>query len=223
MDELRQLLRYEIPGLITILYFLMFTYHILFCFEQVIKILIVAPILALPIGFLLYQVYTTLEHKMFLENREGIRLIEQIFKEKDNKIRKKRKKSDLANFEAISIIICHKKSAISASEVLGGFQNIYHSRRVIGYYIPVFTVLFVFIFYIFLYPFPGSFNSEVNTIIIQMAIALILIFAISLIMILPTRREGFLKKEIDELEKNIIYLYKGNTISKIIRKRSEKK
>ena len=89
MDDLRQLLRYEIPGLVTILYFLMLSHPFLLdcarqyniCLDQILELSLELAgtilVLALPIGFLVYQLYTTVEHENFLRSREGIKLIKR--------------------------------------------------------------------------------------------------------------------------------------------------
>ena len=178
MDDLRQLLRYEIPGLITIIYFLMLSYPLLLeygrwyniDFKQFCKILpglvIMVPIIALPIRFLLYQLYTTIEHENYLRNRRGIEVVDKILEKYSSPEREypflKREytwweeNEDIAKRNEILDTVFYMKKR-DWTEVLARFESFYHSRRVIGIYSPIIASLATMLTAILLNPISWKF------------------------------------------------------------------
>jgi len=280
MDSLRQLIRYEIPGLLTIIYFLMLLYPVLIessffsCFEQFSKSLpgvaAVAVILALPIGFLLYQFYTFVEHKNFLDNRIGMKVVPLILEGfPDRKNWWCCEDRDTAEKNEVLDIAFYMKNGDSTNlaRILERFESFYHSRRVVGIYVPsvsslmmmlavisteynatgfscrflisivlLFPIICIFLFlrkkweridkrryYFFililivLFPIALTYLSSIPRDMLYVIFCL-LIFIISLVAILPTVEKGFLRREIEEFETNIL-LARKEEISAIICKK----
>jgi len=287
MDDLRQLLRYEIPGLITIIYFLMLSYPLLLeygrsyniDFKQFGKILpglvIMVPIVALPIGFLLYQLYTTIEHENYLRNRRGIEVVTKILEKYSSPEREypsleraqnwwEKNEDTVKRNEVLDTVFYMKKR--EWTKVLERFESFYHSRRVIGMYSPIiaslatmltailldfisrkfFLLIGVFLAFIViskskrLWKKIDKFNSVSYCVIysliigthmccadykialseFRLGIFIFLILVISLIMIVPTRKEGLLREGMDNLEENII-LSEINEIIKVINRKND--
>ncbi len=280
MDDLRQLLRYEIPGLTTLAYFLVLSYPLLIKLGNNLKIdlaqfgkmlpglIIIVPIMALPIGFLLFQVYTTLEHENYLKNRDGIKAITRILEkypclETEKKWWEKNEKNIARRNEILDTIFY--KGERDSAKLLERFESFYHSRRVIGIYSPiaaslavVITAYFfsvtswynlimigaIFIFFILvsywgpiwekidksrksLYIIPYSLiigihvfgaGSKAGLPQFRLIFLVSLIIIISWIMIIPTRKEGALRKTMDNFEENVV-LSEINGIIGVIRNR----
>ncbi|KYK36495.1 MAG: hypothetical protein AYK19_08465 [Theionarchaea archaeon DG-70-1] len=220
MDDLRQLLRYEIPGLITIIYFLMLSYPILpecanrfgICFEQVVEECIAGDILlglsaiivalALPIGFFLYQLYTTFDYKGFLEARKGIEnteknIVTQILQKylslenKDIDHKKewpflakelkwwKNHRCPSERNEILDISFYYEKKEKDLADILERFITYYHSGRVIGIYAPLVASLATIFLFVYLFPQPSTSFSQ-NEILVS--IGNIIVFAVILIL-----------------------------------------
>lgn len=191
MDDLRQLLRYEIPGLITIIYFLMLSYPILFeyadqlglCLKQVSKalpgLLGAAAILALPLGFFIYQFYLFFEDEKFLKKRAGMKVVKQILDRYPAPQERRwwecpRMKYTRRN-EVLDIIFY--KHEENLANVLERFINFYHSKRVIGIYVPLSALILHFLFFLCLYAAQNYLPEDiiVNTLMISFVIFILLI------------------------------------------------
>ena len=190
MDDLRQLLRYEIPGLITIIYFLMLSYPILFeCANQsgiclkviercsigniLLGLSAMAVALALPIGLIIYDLYTTFEYKKFLENRKGTQMISEVlerypflengFVESENKWSSLVKELEwwgdhddpAERNEILDVGFYNEEKERNLVRILERFINFYHSRRVIGIYAPlVASLATIFLSVYLIHPLP---------------------------------------------------------------------
>ena len=151
MDELRQLLRYEIPGLITIIYSLMLSWQTIMellseyeiYLKQISKVLPslvgATVVLALPFGCLVYTFYTALEDECFLRNRKGMVIVEKILEKYPNCTEKEKKwwkdKCWETKNETLDMIFYKHKRKFG--KILERFINFYHSGRVIGIYVPL--------------------------------------------------------------------------------------
>jgi hypothetical protein len=171
MEELKQLLRYEVPGLMTLVYFLLFLYFIIpsEAYQPEVLLVNVAKILpgltaftvvlALPVGVLLYQIYIFNERENFLENREGMKVIPGILEryaaETDEEGKPKNRPSFPAEAlrwwnnheetvernEYLDMIFYSRKDEKDIIDTMERFQNFYHSKRVIGIYSPIVAAL----------------------------------------------------------------------------------
>jgi len=278
MDDLRQLLHYEVPGLIFIIYFLMLSYPIYlappgqfeiyhFHFDNILLGFAgFMVVLALPMGFLLYQLYSNLEHKNFFENRKGLDIVSQIL-EKDSSLEREYKwwsnhNEPAERNEILDAFFYGQVRERDLIDLLERFLRFYHSRRVVGVYAPLAATLVTAIAALFFSAFAGNFahiavfsviaiislvfaytlkfiwktldnmnwpwycmfytfiagtpvflisvflvlqlNIPETAITIRVVVVSFLILAISLMAILPTRRNGVLRRWIDELEINIL-------------------
>ena len=159
MRDLEQLLRYEIPGFLIIVYSFIFSWDIIMrllqengiCYERVIKLLpalvAVAALLALPLGYLAFSLYFTCEERIFLGKRAGIRregIVEQILRNypapDENKWWLQHENPAMRN-EVLDIAFYSSDNKIEAAHILERFINFYHSGRVIGMYVPVFSII----------------------------------------------------------------------------------
>lgn len=155
MRDLEQLLRYEIPGLLIIVYFIMlshenarvFAENYGICLEQVLRVipalLAAAAILALPLGYFAFIFYNFWEDKEFLKKRVGIReggTIEQILINypAHTEHRWWENQEDLAVKNEILDIVSYSSNDENRSvDTLERFIGFHHVRRVIGVYVPM--------------------------------------------------------------------------------------
>lgn len=152
MEDLRQLLYYEIPGLILLIY-LLILFHPVLLADQIqfeflgmgiseifLGLVGLAAIIALPCGFLLYQLYSNIEHEKYYGKREGIRIVFQIL-QKDSSLEKElewwEKHSAAERNEVLDAFFYGNKEKKELTSLLGRFQRFYHSRRVVGIYAPL--------------------------------------------------------------------------------------
>ena len=159
MRELEQLLRYEIPGFLIIVYFFIFSRDTIMrflqgngiCYEQVIELLpglvALTALLALPLGYLAFSLYFLFEEEIFLGKRAGIRkegIVEQILRDypapAESEWWSEHKDPALRN-EVLDIIFYSDNDKSEAPHILERFINFYHSGRVIGMYVPVFSII----------------------------------------------------------------------------------
>ncbi|KYK38744.1 MAG: hypothetical protein AYK18_16735 [Theionarchaea archaeon DG-70] len=155
MRDLEQLLRYEIPGFLIIVYFLTLSKNILqesgICYQQVIKLLpalvAAAAVLALPLGYLAFSLYFSCEERVFLGKRAGIRrggIVEQILRNypapDENNWWLQHENPTVRN-EVLDIIFYSSIDKSEAVHVLERFITFYHSGRVIGMYVPIFSII----------------------------------------------------------------------------------
>lgn len=161
MNDLQQLLRYEIPGLITIMYFLMLSYSSLFEYakslgfspKQIGEVLPglfgVFAVLALPLGFLVYQIYIYFEDEKFLRKRAGMKVVKEIL-EKWPKSQEEKWWSSRNHVERNEILdIIFYKYEKELAKILERFINFYHSSRVVGIYVPLTALIFSLFFSIY--------------------------------------------------------------------------
>lgn len=180
MDDLRQLLRYEIPGLITIMAFLSFSCPILLIrldqtkigISDIGKLLpgltVMIAILALPIGVLLYQLYIFTERDNHLKCREGMNVVPRIlrkytfFRKEDILLTKaiewwETHDHPAERNEILDVIFYVTKGENNVINLMERFQSFYHSRRVIGLYAPLVAALMTEIVKVFLLAFSFKF------------------------------------------------------------------
>ena len=155
MRDLEQLLRYEIPGFLIIVYFLIFSQDIIkgsgICYGQMIKTLpalvAVAAILALPLGYLAFNLYFIFEERLFLEKRVGIRrggIVEQILRDYqslDGRNWWLEHENPAVRNEVLDIVFYSSNNKSEAAHILERFITFFHSGRVIGMYVPVFSII----------------------------------------------------------------------------------
>ena len=159
MRDLEQLLRYEIPGFLIIVYFLIFSRDIIMrllqengiCYEPAIKLLpalvALAALLALPLGYLVFSFYFSCEERIFLGKRAGVRrggIIEQILKDfpaPDESNWWEQHENPAIRNEVLDIAFYSSDDKIEAAHILERFINFFHSARVIGMYVPVFSII----------------------------------------------------------------------------------
>ena len=155
MRDLEQLLRYEIPGFLIIVYFFIFSWDTVresqLCYELVIKLLpalvALAALLALPLGYLAFSLYFSCEERIFLRKRAGIRrggIVEQILRDypapDESKWWLQHENPAIRN-EVLDIVFYSSDDKSEAAHVLERFINFYHSGRVIGMYVPLFSII----------------------------------------------------------------------------------
>jgi hypothetical protein len=160
MRDLEQLIRYEIPGFLIIVYFFLFSWDIIMelqeqkgvCYGQLVRVLpalvAAAAVLALSLGYLAFSFYFSCEEREFLKKRVGIRkkgIVERILEDypasAELKWWKKRKKKPSVRNEILDIVFYNSNNENESTHILERFINFYHSRRVIGVYVPVFAVI----------------------------------------------------------------------------------
>ena len=154
MRDLEQLLRYEIPGFLIILYFLAFSWDIIkrigICYEVAMKLLpalvAAAAILALPLGYLAFNLYFACEERTFSERRAGTReggIVRQVLERYPAPAESnwwQRGDPSMRN-EILDIIFYSSNDNSEAAHILERFITFYHSGRVIGMYAPVFSII----------------------------------------------------------------------------------
>ena len=163
MRDLEQLLRYEIPGFLIILYFLAFSWDMIkkigICYGVAIKLLpglvAAAAILALPLGYLAFNLYFACEERTFLARRAGTRedgVVRQILERYPAPAESnwwQRGDPSMRN-EVLDIIFYSSNDNSEAAHILERFITFYHSGRVIGMYAPVLSIILHLILPLFL-------------------------------------------------------------------------
>ena len=165
MEDIRQLLRYEIPGLLFIIYFLMLSYPVLVeitfnCQEpslisiiesiDIIGLSGLAVVFGLPIGVLIYNLYLSCEYRSFMENRIGIRIIIPTILQRTYLYRERewwncRCRTIPQRYEILDTGFYQgPEEKGGMKDLLERFINYYHSGRVIGLYVPLVASFFAF-------------------------------------------------------------------------------
>jgi hypothetical protein len=156
MDDLRQLLRYEIPGLIAIIYFFLISHPILLSYTEEIGICIKqisestleitgsAVILALPLGSLLLMFYHAIEYGPLLKERIGLTEIKNILEENDlsDELEWCNKDKTHARMNEIFDMISYNYEE-KLTNILERFLTYYHSGNVIKVYAPLSAIIAV--------------------------------------------------------------------------------
>lgn len=157
MEEIRKFLRYEIPGLITVIYFLLLSYPLLRAiadhweihFTRVIDILselaIVLVVFAFFTGVLLYKLYIYFEEESFSEKREGINVISEILREDPSfaeELTWWETQERVRKNETLDIIFYKEKES---SRLEKGF-TLHHTHRIIGKWAPFAAAIATVIF-----------------------------------------------------------------------------
>lgn len=158
MEDMQSLLRYEIPGLLSIIYFAILSCPLLSGKEvpnsdivnnsDIIGLTGLAITIGLPIGFLIYNLYLSCEYKKFMENRIGISDIIPRFLEKTC-LSKERQWWECPNrtieekYEIMDTGFYYDPGEKGGmKDLLERFINYYHSGRVISLYVPLVASFF---------------------------------------------------------------------------------
>jgi ABC-type multidrug transport system fused ATPase/permease subunit len=221
-----ELLRYAIPGLLTILYTFAFLFVFIgmhsFPFKYFIKtnlstVTIFLSLFALPIGFLAYQLCLAFEYEKFLEKRDGGKIIRKIYDliyEVEDPLQLRGecgKESRVAKINEIMDTIFFKYEKELGNDISRAIM-VYMSTLTVVKYVPIFafflTTILIFLFgtsHLYIPFFHVVFYLLFH--FLRMLILALLFFIIYLIVeakILGNK--GFLKKNINELEKNTLLL-----------------
>jgi endonuclease YncB( thermonuclease family) len=164
MNDLRQLLRYEIPGILTIVYFLILSYPFLSESAQIdslqadnrlLGLTAILVTLALPLGFVVYSLYQTLEEEGFLKKRIGMNVVEQILDEHPAPDEKKwwnskcRKSAERNEILDIVFYGSRETNATGSTDILERLINFHHAGKVIGMYTPLSAVALYLLFFVY--------------------------------------------------------------------------
>lgn len=236
MDDLRKFLRYEIPGIITIIYFLMFSSPVLFVILDQLKtynmslidilseLAIMIVILALPAGFLVYNSYLLGDYEKFLENRKGYEIVEHILEidpSLENELGWWKEADTETKSEVLDVIFCGKEKDLG--KALERFVNFYHSSIMIGKYAPCIAfwaaMILIGVLLLSSHITLQIIISNLRSFIPFYIFAFLLKIVIYLKMIPPTRKGERLLKRINELETNIVLLEKEN-IKKLVKEKT---
>lgn len=177
-------------------------------------------VLALPIGFLLYRIYLFLEFEKIIKNRKGMKIVPKILEKHKKEYKWWINHKYLAERnEILDIAFYSENEGKYFASILERLLTFYHSNRIAGKYTLIFAGLFTAA--IVTIQFLNSFDSaKCNCLapVLQITLSLLLIFGISLILLIPTWQNGILKKQIDELEANVLLLRKEKIIETIRQK-----
>lgn len=244
MRDLERLLRYEIPGLLIIVYFIVLSYENIkvfgenygICYEQILRmipaLLAVGVVLALPLGYFAFIFYNFCEEEEFLRRRVGIReggIVEQILINNLAHTERRwwlRQEDPVVKNEILDIVFYGSNDGNESVPVLERFIDFYHSRKVIGVYVPIIAVILCLVFTVFI---GTRIESSILMIFLISSLTFILkpqflflLFIVSLITVHPTLEGGTLRRRIDELETNIL-LSKQREIVEAIARRARRR
>ena len=207
MEELRQLLRYEIPGLLVFAYSTIITLFFIKSSELrklvelvdvLSKLFIVLAIIALPVGWLLYQLYDICFYRLPYNHytKPSVRLLkgwasEFIPREEIN---------DKVCEELENFFFSYKENE-KLKDNLNIYWNYYHARWITGFFVPIVSAILSIFGVLFL---KFNYNSllvewkliSIRSVAFVVILIIILIFHVGAIL-WPTTR---IRNEVDTLE-----------------------
>jgi hypothetical protein len=158
-SDLRSLIRYEIPGLITVFYILLFSHPIFlegiknYSFNDLAEYLsefsVAIVVIGLPLGYLVHSVYTNFDYyDKFLSKRHGYKVVLKILEKKD-------KKGELIEYweglscekqnEVLDIIFYKKEKELA--NILERYIGYFHSNYTISKWAPIVAFILSIIIY----------------------------------------------------------------------------
>ena len=178
MNQIRHFFRYEIPGYLSFIYIFIIVVSTLkksiivaYIIPNLHSILFAGFLIALPIGWIIYQIYApfrfkelkglnchpeTLEKvKRWFGNKYDINLDEYLTVQSEKKSKKEKEKiKEIYYQQLIDIGIYSNGNKFSNSfelliNNLSNKYNSYDSRYIVGFWVPIFSAAFLFIYFLF--------------------------------------------------------------------------